>query len=60
MKTWQKVLLAFAINVAIAAAIFYLLPPQYSGLTAVTGAIFFGYVLYLSQNHFQRRRNEES
>lgn len=56
MKTRYKVLLAFLVNVGIAALIYFLLP-EYAGLTAITGALFFGYVLYLSQNYFQGKRN---
>lgn len=55
MKTRYKVLLAFVINVAVAALILFLFP-NYAGLTAVTGALFFGYVLYVSQNYFQQKR----
>lgn len=55
MKTRYKVLLAFLLNGVIAALIFFLFP-EYAGLTAITGALFFGYVLYLSQNYFQGKR----
>jgi hypothetical protein len=47
MKNRYKVLVAFAINVVIAAVIFFMLPDQ-SALASVTGAVFLGYVLYLS------------